>query len=238
MSKYHPTSSIAALYKGSQHRVFGENYIQELLQKVAELSASGIRDIEWHVIGKVQSNKVKMLLDGFRAAKVLSGGATVGKLVVETVDSVKLVRMFQSRLADTFKDQPSVKVDVFIQVNTSGEDTKSGIPHGDYATLLEVVREALQSDRLTFKGLMTIGAPFDAVVEDNDDGTGDFKRLSALRDRLCAELSLNRTTMELSMGMSSDFELAIKEGSTNVRVGSSIFGARPSKEERKTSAST
>lgn len=107
---------------------------------------------------------------------------------------------------------------VFLQVDTSGEDAKSGIPHDDIDACIELAQHVKNNcPTLSFKGVMTIGAPEDMSC---------FDKLVACRDAIAAGVGIEPQELELSMGMSSDFEEAIRRGSTNVRVGSTIFGAR------------
>lgn len=156
-------------------------------------------DVMWHFIGHLQSNKAKLL------------AAIPNLYCVETIDSQKLAQKLNSSRQTT--GLPPLKV--FVQVNTSSEGTKSGVEPESCISLARFIIE--RCPNLAFSGLMTIGMPGE---------TNDFRILSSLRDSLCAELSLDKSSVELSMGMSSDYEQAIREGSTNVRVGSTIFGER------------
>ncbi|KAL2916154.1 hypothetical protein HK105_204245 [Polyrhizophydium stewartii] len=197
VSKTKPASDIAAAYELG-HRHFGEN-IQELVEKAAVLP----KDIHWHFIGKrtLQSNKCKAL-------------ASVPNLwVVETIDSAK--KAVAMNKACEGREEP---LSVFLQVNTSGEESKSGIAASEcVAVATEIVQTCT---KLRLKGLMTIGAAHNV----HDGVNPDFELLVNCRKQIAEALGLN--DLELSMGMSDDFEAAIKYGSTNVRVGSSIFGAR------------
>lgn len=202
VSKTKPLELLQQAYDAS-HRIFGENYAQELVEKAAQMP----KDVEWHFIGSLQSNKANMLVKGVVPASA--------KLTVETVSSLKLANKLNNAMEsldeeDCPKDR---KLHIFIQVNTSGEDSKSGIEPAEAVSLCKEVSE--QCDRLEIQGLMTIGAPGDL---------GCFDTLVACRDKVCAELGMDR--LEVSMGMSGDFEAAIERGATNVRVGSTIFGAR------------
>ncbi|KAJ9689671.1 hypothetical protein PVL29_012384 [Vitis rotundifolia] len=184
VSKTKPVSLIREVYD-SGHRCFGENYVQEIIEKTPQLP----EDIEWHFIGNLQSNKVKPLLTG-----------VPNLAVVETVDDEK---------------KP---LKVMVQVNTSGEESKSGV---DPAACVELVKHvALGCPNLEFCGLMTIGMPDYTSTPEN------FKTLANCRSEVCKSLGITEEQCELSMGMSGDFELAIEMGSTNVRIGSTIFGAR------------
>ncbi|KAI8925863.1 hypothetical protein BC831DRAFT_459347 [Entophlyctis helioformis] len=198
VSKTKPASDIAAAY-ALGHRHFGENYIQELVEKAAILP----KDIKWHFIGSLQSNKCKLL------------SSVANLAVVETIDSVKKGVAMNKE----WKDRPS-PLEIYIQVNTSGEDSKSGVSP---AECVQVAREiASTCPNIKIAGLMTIGAPHNV----SDGKNPDFETLARCRTDTEAALGLAGGSLELSMGMSDDFETAIAHGSTNVRVGSSIFGAR------------
>jgi hypothetical protein len=206
VSKTKPASLVAEVYQLGQ-RHFGENYVQELEEKSNDkLIIENCPEIQWHFIGHLQKNKVN---------KVVS---IPNLFMVETVDNVKLAsaldaacqrRMYPSRLK------------VMVQVNTSSEDNKSGCQPGD---AVDIVSHIIKScTQLEFAGLMTIGA----IDHDPNSGPNpDFQNLIKCKEDVCEKLSLDRDSVELSMGMSSDFEHAIAVGSTNVRVGSIIFGSR------------
>ena len=193
VSKTFPNEYIQIAYNGSQ-RIFGENKIQELETKVPSLA----NDIEWHMIGHLQSNKVN------RAVELAE--------YIHSVDSLKLIDRID-RLAKEANKCPKI----FIEVNMSGEDSKFGTTQ---ETVIELVKAAVKCENLELIGYMTM-APF-GVSEDELHKV--FGSLRILRDEINQQLSLN--IKELSMGMSNDFEIAIEEGATFVRVGSSIFGKR------------
>jgi len=136
---------------------------------------------------------------------------------VETVDSAKLATLLNAAWA-SLDPPPGRRLDVFVQVNTSGEETKYGVEPSDAPALARHVASSCPSLRLA--GLMTIGQP------DYSSRPENFTALVACRDAVCAELGCERGELELSMGMSGDYEAALAMGSSNVRVGSSIFGAR------------
>ncbi|KAH9622379.1 hypothetical protein KSS87_013640 [Heliosperma pusillum] len=160
-------------------------------------------DIEWHFIGHLQTNKVKSLL------------ATVPHLaMVEGVDSAKLASHLD-RAVSAIGRKP---LKVLVQVNTSGETTKSGVEPPACLDLVKHVK--LGCPNLEFCGLMTIGMPDYTSTPEN------FKTLSSCRATVCKALGIAEDKCELSMGMSGDFEKAIEMGSTNVRIGSTIFGPR------------
>ncbi|XP_074290829.1 uncharacterized protein LOC141617535 isoform X1 [Silene latifolia] len=198
VSKTKPISLIRQLYDAG-HRSFGENYVQEFLDKAPQLP----EDIEWHFIGHLQTNKVKSLL------------ATVPQLaMVEGVDSAKLASHLD-RAVSAIGRKP---LKVLVQVNTSGETTKSGV---EPPACLELVKHVkMGCPNLEFCGLMTIGMPDYTSTPEN------FKTLSSCRATVCKALGIAEDGCELSMGMSGDFEKAIEMGSTNVRIGSTIFGPR------------
>ena len=164
-------------------------------------------DVRWHFIGHLQSNKARAL--------VVDVGAPL--FMVESVDSLKLATTLDKACeaagrADALR--------VMLQVNTSGEASKSGVaPEGDELVALCRHVHGPACARLALAGLMTIGAP-------GRDGEACFAALVACRARAAEALGVPGDALELSMGMSADYEAAIAHGSTNVRVGSSLFGAR------------
>jgi len=163
-------------------------------------------DVRWRFVGHLQSNKAKALCSG-----------VPGLHAVETVDSAKLANLLNTAWAAT-PSAASRRLDVFVQVNTSGEETKHGVEPADAPALAKHVLDACPA--LRFAGLMTIGMP------DYSSKPENFICLSDCRTAVCAHTGLRPEDVELSMGMSGDFEAAISMGSTNVRVGSTIFGAR------------
>ncbi|XP_008780848.1 pyridoxal phosphate homeostasis protein [Phoenix dactylifera] len=205
VSKTKPVSLIRQVYDVGQ-RSFGENYVQEIVEKAPQLPA----DIEWHFIGHLQSNKVKSLL------------ANVPNLeMVESVDDVKIANHLDRAVANLARKP----LKVLVQVNTSGEESKSGAEPSGCLELAKHVK--LNCPNLVFSGFMTIG------MLDYTSTPENFKTLSNCRAEVCQELGIPEEQCELSMGMSADFEQAIEMGSTNVRIGSTIFGAReyPKKDE-------
>jgi pyridoxal phosphate enzyme (YggS family) len=204
VSKTKPAAALAAAY-GVGCRDFGENYIQELCAKAPLLPA----EVRWRMIGHVQSNKARELV-----------AAVPNLAVVETVDSAKLADKLEAACAANDAARGGRRLEVLLQVNTSGEESKSGLtPHGPAVEDLALhIRD--QCPHLEFRGLMTIGMP------DFTSRPENFECLNAVRARVATRLGVAATTLELSMGMSGDFENAIAMGSTNVRVGTTIFGAR------------
>lgn len=159
--------------------------------------------------------------------------------MVETLDTAKKADLFEKALASDAS--PNRRLNVYIQVNTSGEDAKSGIAPisaekpgsaNDVGTLLGLASHIQDKcPHLSLIGLMTIGALQSSFEARDGEENPDFTRLRDSRDRL--QEKLGRTDLKLSMGMSNDFAEAIRAGSDNVRVGSRLFGQRPSKEEAK-----
>eukprot|EP00750_Incisomonas_marina_P001395 INCI11165.1.p1 GENE.INCI11165.1~~INCI11165.1.p1 ORF type:complete len:239 (+),score=46.14 INCI11165.1:296-1012(+) len=201
VSKTKPVEDLQIAYDAGQ-RHFGENYVQELVAKAPVLP----KDIQWHFIGNLQSNKCK------------SVAAIDNLFLVETVDRPSIAKALNKACEKVGRKGP---LNVLVQVNTSGEDSKSGAETAEEA--LELVRYIREDcPNLVFKGLMTIGVY-------GGDAAPCFERLVSIRDKVL-ELGLfdpeTEGQLEMSMGMSGDFPVAIKLGSTNVRVGSSIFGAR------------
>ena len=204
VSKTKPVSDIITAYNaGIRH--FGENYIQELQEK--SLNADILEncpEIKWHFVGHLQSNKIKLV------SKVRN------IYMLETVDNIKLADKLNSE--PVFVDD---KLKVLVQVNSSGESQKSGVAPGEVISLVDHI--ICNCASLDFKGLMTIGSySHDYSIGENPD----FECLLQCRDRVLEHLSWGPEAMEVSFGMSNDFLHAISMGSTNVRVGSSIFGER------------
>ncbi|CAA3021689.1 proline synthase co-transcribed bacterial homolog -like [Olea europaea subsp. europaea] len=198
VGKTKPVSLIQQVYDAG-HRYFGENYVQEIVEKAPQLP----EDITWHFIGHLQSNKVKNLLT-----------AVPNLVMVEGIDNAKLANHLD-RAVSNIRRQP---LKVLVQVNTSGEESKSGVNPTDCVDLVKHVK--LGCPNLEFSGLMTIGMPDYTSTPEN------FKTLLDCRSKVCKVLGMAESQCELSMGMSGDFELAIEMGSTNVRIGSTIFGPR------------
>lgn len=195
-----------AFQSGQTH--FGENYVQELAEKAQNPTLASL-DIHWHFIGHLQRNKCNSLT------------SLPGLLMVETVDSERLA----TALDNSWKKKESDRrLKIYLQVNTSCEESKSGCQPEDIPRLVKHVQS--QCTSLEFCGLMTIGSP------DHDYTLGpnpDFEALVKTREELCSQLGMDVGTVELSMGMSADYEQAVAAGSGNVRVGSVIFGARAAK---------
>ncbi len=178
-------------------KIFGENYIQEARDKITDLSPF---NISWHFIGHLQTNKAKYAVRMFD--------------LIHTVDSVKLAKELNKQAEKTGKVQQ-----ILIQVNTGMELTKSGESPDK---TLDMVKEISYFDHLQIKGLMTIPP----LYNEPEKVAPYFRTLRELRDQIKAESIPGVSMDELSMGMTGDFETAIKEGATLVRIGTAIFGSR------------
>jgi PLP dependent protein len=199
VSKTQPSERIREAYENGI-RVFGENRVQEFAGKAEALQ--DLRDAEWHLIGHLQTNKAAKAVELFRS--------------VDSVDSLKLAEVL-----DLAARKGSKRVDVLIEINVGGESAKSGV-RLDSPALEGILLAAPRLEALNFLGLMTV-PPY---VEDPEDSRPYFRKLRELRDAIAAR-GLPRISMDvLSMGMSHDFEVAIEEGSSCVRIGTAIFGAR------------
>ena len=196
VSKTFGPDHVRAAYAAGQ-RDFGENKVQEALQKQEATADLAIR---WHLIGHLQSNKAKKAAPAFAA--------------IHSVDSVELLRRIDAAAVEA-----GSAPDVYIQVDLAGEDTKFGAPEADAGA---IARAAASCRAARLKGLMLLPPWFD----DPELARPYFRRLRGLRDRLIEEGIDAALLHELSMGMSHDFEVAIQEGATLVRVGTAIFGKR------------
>lgn len=195
VSKTHPADAVREALDAGQ-TVFGENRIQELVAKAEELAGT---DARWHMIGSIQTNKVKQLC------------AVPNLALVHGVDRIKLV----DKLAETLIEMGK-SLDVLLQVNATGEDQKHGAVPGDVRELATVIRAAAPT--LELVGLMGMG-PLDG------DPAPVFAAVARLRDELRDALDLPLPI--LSLGMSGDLEQGIAAGSTLVRIGTDVFGVRP-----------
>ena len=193
VSKTHPSEVLQAAIE-SDIRVFGENKVQEAEDKINVL---GRENVEWHLIGHLQSNKAR------KAAQLFD--------VIHTLDSIELA----TRLERICLEENKESLSVLVQVDLALEATKNGVHENDLPQLIEFLKIC---ERLKFDGLMIIPPYFDDVEKVRPY----FKRLREIRDVVLPN-------GELSMGMSHDFETAIEEGATIVRVGTAIFGQRESK---------
>ena len=210
-----PPSSLSSL--SPPHLHFGENYLQELQSKSSLLP----RSIHWHFIGALQSNKCAPLAQIPNLYCVSS---------VDTAKKASLLEKGRSELcaSEAGKDlQKEGGLKVLVQINTSGEESKSGVEPGDKAIAL--CRHVVEQKHLRLGGVMTIGAIARSQALKEGEENEDFEVLRRVRDEV--EKALGIEGLELSMGMSSDFEAAVRQGSDEVRVGTGIFGERPRKED-------
>jgi pyridoxal phosphate enzyme (YggS family) len=197
VSKTHPAEVVrAAIAAGVTD--FGENRVQEADSKIAEL---GAEDVRWHLIGHLQANKAR------RAAQIFD--------TIHSLDDLELAKRLDRICGEI--DRPPL--DALIQVDLAGEETKSGAPESEVTRIADAIGSCRN---LKLVGLMVL-PPF---FEDPERTRPYFRRLREIRDRLSNQRLFASGTGELSMGMSHDFETAIEEGATMVRVGTAIFGAR------------
>jgi len=199
VSKTFPVGHILQAYAAGI-RIFGENRVQEFATKAEAVRE--LRDAQWHMIGHLQTNKAAKAVELFSA--------------VDSVDSLKLAEKLNLAAQKIGK-----KLAVLIEVNLGGEEAKSGIAP-DKPELEQILQSAPQLDHLAIHGLMTI-PPF---TEDPQQARPYFRTLRELRDKIGSRKPPAVSMDTLSMGMSHDFEVAIEEGSTYVRVGTAIFGER------------
>ena len=199
VSKTVPDELIREAWQAGQ-RDFGENRVQEALQKIA---TSADLEIRWHLLGHLQTNKARKAAGSFAT--------------VQSVDSVELLQKLDQAAEDA-----GTRPELLIQVDLAGETTKFGAAPADVPRLLETAGR-LTAARVV--GLMTLPPAPDTP----EDARPWFRRLRGLRDEWRAAGVPGSMLRELSMGMSGDFEVAIQEGATMVRVGTSIFGSRHGK---------
>jgi pyridoxal phosphate enzyme (YggS family) len=185
---------------------FGENRVQEAEQKITAVGRDSAR---WHLIGHLQANKAR------RAVQLFD--------LIHSLDSIALAQRLDRLCQEEHRVLP-----VLIQVDLAGEQTKSGVKEAELKELADVVRD---SRNLSLRGLMTL-PPF---LEEPEQVRPYFRRLRELRDELDRQEYFGDETGELSMGMTHDFEIAIDEGATMIRIGTAIFGARKHKEAGTTS---
>ena len=197
ITKTHPVETLkAAIDLGATD--LGENRVQEAEQKIVELG----RDVaRWHLVGHLQTNKARRAIQLFD--------------IIHSVDSAGLAQRLD-RLCD---EEGKQSLEILVQIDLGGETTKSGIAPAELPALLATLQHC---PRLHLRGLMTLPPYF----ENPDCGRPFFKTLRELRDELQEQGHFGAAKGELSMGMSHDFEVAIQEGATIVRVGTAIFGER------------
>lgn len=219
VSKLKPAVDVLALHRApTSHVDFGENYAQELTEKAALLP----RSIRWHFIGALQTNKCKPLAEQIPNLWCVSS--------IDTAKKADALEKGRAALVQREGEQ-EFKLRVLVQVNTSGEEEKSGVEPSDTAALCRHVRD--KCPHLKLAGLMTIGAIARSKATSAETENEDFVALRDTRDMVAKELGIEAGELELSMGMSSDFEAGIAQGSDEVRVGTTIFGERPARKDAK-----
>jgi hypothetical protein len=199
VTKTQPAGRIIEAYAAG-HRLFGENRVQEFAEKCGALAE--LRDAGFHMIGHLQSNKAAKAAEIFHA--------------VDSLDSAKLAERLNAAA-----ERAGKTLDVLIEINSGGEAAKSGVAP-DAAELEKILAAAPEWSQLRIRGLMTV-PPF---TDDPEGARPYFRQLRELRERLAGRKLPSVSLGVLSMGMSHDFEVAIEEGSTCVRVGTAIFGER------------
>lgn len=200
VSKTQPVSSIEEAYKSGQ-RIFGENKVQEMVPKYEALP----RDIEWHMIGHLQTNKVKYI------APFVS--------LIHSVDTFKLLQEINNQGKKTGRQIPCL-----LQIFIADEETKYGFSEVEIRDLLDNGQLA-RLENVRIIGLMGMAT----FTEDHEKVRAEFRKLRRFFEVLKSEtLPPNMTMQELSMGMSGDYKIAVEEGSTMIRIGTAIFGERTS----------
>ena len=195
VSKTKPVETLQKAYDLGV-RIFGENKVQELVEKYEALP----KDIEWHLIGHLQRNKVKYIIDKVSC--------------IHSVDSIRLAETIEKEAA-----KHNRIINILIEVNVAEEDSKFGLKTEEVE---ELVREIAKFSHIRIQGLMTI-APFVADPEENRPVFQCLRKLSVdIRNKNIDNVSMN----VLSMGMTNDYQVAVEEGATMVRVGTAIFGER------------
>ena len=193
VSKTFPASDVSDLYELGQ-KDFGENKVQELDDKEKQLRG---KNILWHLIGHLQTNKVKHIIDYVS--------------LIHSVDSLKLAEEIQRHASGAEK-----MIDILVQINTSGEESKYGVEPDRAKDLCASIRKF---ENIRLSGLMTIGK----FTDDENEIRNNFRLLRTIYDEL---KPVNNDFKYLSMGMTSDYRIAIEEGSNMLRIGSAIFGER------------
>ena len=197
VSKTFPASAVQEAARAGQ-RHFGENRVQEGLDKIAAVADASL---DWHLIGHLQSNKAK------KAAAAFAW--------IHSIDSIELLRKVDAGAADA-----GTRPRVLIQVDLAHETTKFG---ADESRIADIARAAIEGRAVSLAGLMIVPP----IPENPEDSRPWFRKLRELRDRLIADGIPAGNLQHLSMGMSHDFDVAIDEGATMIRVGTAIFGGRP-----------
>lgn len=203
VSKTKTNADILEAYEAGQ-RIFGENYVQELVEKQEQLP----EDIQWHFIGHLQSRKAKLI------APFVS--------LIHGVDSLKLLQEINKQAQKNNR-----VIDCLLQVHIADEETKFGLDEKELEEILKQLLDSARSDNNVFKNVRVVGLMGMATfTEDQNQIKKEFEYLKSLFDKYSKLNTDNWQLNTLSMGMSGDYELAISCGSTMVRIGSSIFGSR------------
>ena len=189
VSKKRSVESIQVIYNLGQ-RIFGENYPQELLTKSESLP----KDIEWHLIGHLQTNKVKKLLE------------QIPNIVIESVDRVDVVKKI-SQYADVKN-----RTKVYLEINISGEESKTGCPIKDIYNVIDEIMK--NKDKIELVGIMSLGKIGDKK---------EFEKMVEIKNEICEKYSLDKNKFIASFGTSQDFNEAILSGTDEVRIGHQIF---------------
>ena len=206
VSKTFPAETVLEAHRAGLS-IFGENKIQEARTKIPDVAAALPEDaVSWHFLGHLQRNKVKYAVRLFD--------------MIHSIDSVRLLKELEKRCA-AFEIELGLekRLPLLLEINVAQEATKYGLPIDDRARLNEVVETALRQPHLELQGLMTM-AP---IVVEPEDARPFFRQLRMLRDDLERDFSAI-DLRHLSMGMTGDFEIAVEEGATLVRIGRAIFG--------------
>lgn len=203
VSKFHPSEAVSKAYEAGQ-RIFGESRPQELFQKVSQLP----KDIRWHFIGHLQTNKLKFVVP-----------------YVELIHSVDSLRLLEA--IARYCEAHQLTVDVLLEVFIACEETKSGFSVEEAESLLMSDLLPICGERVRIRGLMGMAS----LTDDQEQIRSEFKRLTALFDRVQQHLVQHPSPVLAafdirSFGMSSDYRIAIEEGATYVRIGTDIFGPR------------
>lgn len=208
VSKTFPPEAVVGAHRAGVS-VLGENKVQEARAKIAAVSAVlGQGAVSWHLVGHLQRNKAR------QAASLFD--------VIQSVDSARLAEELEKRCAALEVEAgEEMRLPVLLEVNVSGKTTQYGLPANDRAQLDAVVEATLASPHLALQGLMTI-AP---LVADPEEARPFFRLLRGLRDALARRFPA-ADWRHLSMGMTDDFEVAVEEGATLVRIGRAVFGQR------------
>lgn len=199
VSKTNPVADIQELYELGQ-RDFGENYVQELADKESQLP----KDIRWHFIGHLQSNKVKYIAPFVH--------------LIHGVDSIKLLTEINKQAAKNNRT-----IDCLLQIHIAQEETKFGLDEGELETLItQITANKNEFANVCVKGLMSMAS----FTDEMNKVRAEFQYLKTIFDKHAQAQTTNYKLQTLSMGMSSDYKVAMEEGSTLVRIGSLLFGER------------